>query len=115
MAERTILQPREVERLISAALERCNTSPANAASVARALLGAELTGQGGHGLRRGRFLCRPGSLRQGRRPRDSRVDRKAALVQLWWMPRTASLIRRSMWRLNGCPTPPFDKASQLPA
>ncbi len=52
MAERTILQPREVERLISAALERSNTSPANAASVARALLGAELTGQGGHGLRR---------------------------------------------------------------
>lgn len=52
MAERTVLQPREVEQLISAALERSNTSSANAASVARALLGAELTGQGGHGLRR---------------------------------------------------------------
>ena len=52
MAERTVLQPREVEQLISAALERSNTSTTNAASVARALLGAELTGQGGHGLRR---------------------------------------------------------------
>ena len=52
MAERTVLQPREVEQLISAALGRSNTSTTNAASVARALLGAELTGQGGHGLRR---------------------------------------------------------------
>ena len=52
MGETTILPPQEVERLIAGALERSNTTVANAASVARALLGAELTGQGGHGLRR---------------------------------------------------------------
>ena len=52
MSERTVLRPDEVERLVCRALERSNTSAANATSVARALLGAELTGQSGHGLRR---------------------------------------------------------------
>ncbi|MFQ5565529.1 MAG: Ldh family oxidoreductase [Paracoccaceae bacterium] len=38
--------------LVSRILVRCNTSPENAALVANALVGAELTGQSGHGLRR---------------------------------------------------------------
>jgi (2R)-3-sulfolactate dehydrogenase (NADP+) len=42
----------EAERLILDTLARCNTGPTQAASVARALIGAELAGQGGHGLRR---------------------------------------------------------------
>ena len=46
------LPPAEAEALVEAALEASNTSPENAASVARALVGAELCGQGGHGLRR---------------------------------------------------------------
>jgi (2R)-3-sulfolactate dehydrogenase (NADP+) len=39
-------------KLVSNALERCNTSPANAAAVARALVAAEVDDQSGHGLRR---------------------------------------------------------------
>ena len=46
------LPPAEAEALVEAALEASNTSPENAASVTRALVGAELCGQGGHGLRR---------------------------------------------------------------
>jgi (2R)-3-sulfolactate dehydrogenase (NADP+) len=38
--------------LVAETLIRCNTSAANAALVADALIGAELTGQSGHGLRR---------------------------------------------------------------
>lgn len=52
MTAETRLSPDEVRRLISDALMRSNTSQANAASVAEALLAAELAGQGGHGLRR---------------------------------------------------------------
>ncbi len=52
MSNGTILPALAVEQLISGALQRSNTSAANAASVARALLSAELTGQTGHGLRR---------------------------------------------------------------
>lgn len=46
------LMPEDVHRLIRDALVRNNTSDKNAASVADALLAAELAGQGGHGLRR---------------------------------------------------------------
>jgi (2R)-3-sulfolactate dehydrogenase (NADP+) len=46
------LPPVDAEELVAAALEASNTSAENAASVARALVGAELCGQGGHGLRR---------------------------------------------------------------
>jgi (2R)-3-sulfolactate dehydrogenase (NADP+) len=46
------LLPADAEALVAAALEASNTSAENAASVARALVGAELGGQGGHGLRR---------------------------------------------------------------
>lgn len=46
------LMPDDVHRLIRDALVRSNTSDKNAASVADALLAAELAGQGGHGLRR---------------------------------------------------------------
>jgi (2R)-3-sulfolactate dehydrogenase (NADP+) len=46
------LTPSEVELLVSDALQRCNTSAANAAIVAQALISAELAGQNGHGLRR---------------------------------------------------------------
>jgi (2R)-3-sulfolactate dehydrogenase (NADP+) len=38
--------------LVSETLIRCNTAPDNSRLVADALIGAELTGQGGHGLRR---------------------------------------------------------------
>lgn len=47
-----MMTPDEVTALITGALIRSRTSPENAASVARALLAAELAGQGGHGLRR---------------------------------------------------------------
>ena len=46
------LPPADAEALVAAALDASNTSAENAASVARALVGAELCGQGGHGLRR---------------------------------------------------------------
>jgi (2R)-3-sulfolactate dehydrogenase (NADP+) len=46
------LPPADAEALVAAALAASNTSTENAASVARALVGAELCGQGGHGLRR---------------------------------------------------------------
>lgn len=42
----------EAMRRVVGVLEACGASAANAASVARALIGAELAGQGGHGLRR---------------------------------------------------------------
>lgn len=51
MAE-TLLSVGEAHGLIAAALTASNTSADNAASVASALVGAELAGQGGHGLRR---------------------------------------------------------------
>ena len=38
--------------LVPETLIRCNTAPKNAKAVADALVGAELAGQGGHGLRR---------------------------------------------------------------
>ena len=46
------LSPADVRALIAGALERSDVSSANAASVADALLAAELWGQSGHGLRR---------------------------------------------------------------
>lgn len=52
MADTVNLTVGEAHALIVAALEASNTAPANAASVADALIGAELCGQGGHGLRR---------------------------------------------------------------
>jgi len=42
----------DLERLVAAALEAADTSPANAASVARALVAAEVVRQKGHGLSR---------------------------------------------------------------
>ncbi|GHC77730.1 Ldh family oxidoreductase [Limoniibacter endophyticus] len=42
----------EVESVVIQALERSRVSSANAHSVAHALVGAEMVGQGGHGLRR---------------------------------------------------------------
>jgi len=47
-----LLSIAEATRLTRRALEACGTSAANASSVAFALIGAELAGQGGHGLRR---------------------------------------------------------------
>ena len=47
----------EVHDLIAGALCRSKTSEVNAASVADALVGAELAGQGGHGLRRVAAYC----------------------------------------------------------
>lgn len=51
MAEE-VLSVAEAHALIAAALIASDTSPENATSVAAALVGAELCGQGGHGLRR---------------------------------------------------------------
>jgi (2R)-3-sulfolactate dehydrogenase (NADP+) len=51
MAE-TVLSVAEAHALIAGALAASDTSPENAAAVAAALVGAELCGQGGHGLRR---------------------------------------------------------------
>ena len=52
MSNRLKMTPDEVTELITGALMRSRTSADNAASVARALLAAELAGQSGHGLRR---------------------------------------------------------------
>lgn len=51
------LSPGEAVALAADALMRCGTSAANAASVAQALVGAELCGQVGHGLRRIPSYC----------------------------------------------------------
>ncbi|MBP0618313.1 Ldh family oxidoreductase [Jiella mangrovi] len=48
----TNLSISETERLVAEAFQRADTGPAQAASVARALVAAEASGQGGHGLRR---------------------------------------------------------------
>ncbi|MBO0905187.1 Ldh family oxidoreductase [Jiella sonneratiae] len=48
----TTLSIAEAERLVAAAMQRARTGEAQAASVARALVAAEASGQGGHGLRR---------------------------------------------------------------
>jgi (2R)-3-sulfolactate dehydrogenase (NADP+) len=47
----------EIHALVRDALIRCNTSQANADSVANALVAAELAGQTGHGLRRVSSYC----------------------------------------------------------
>lgn len=46
------LAPDTLRQLVAAALERAGTSPVTAASVARALVAAEIDGQKGHGLSR---------------------------------------------------------------
>ena len=48
----TTLSIEETERLVAGALQRADVGPAQAASVAHALVTAEASGQGGHGLRR---------------------------------------------------------------
>lgn len=50
--EETRLSVEEAHALVETALTASRTSAENAVSVARALVGAELAGQGGHGLRR---------------------------------------------------------------
>ena len=52
MSNMLTMTPEAITGLITAALVRSRTSEDNAASVARALLAAELAGQNGHGLRR---------------------------------------------------------------
>lgn len=47
-----ILTVEQARTLVADALVRCDTAPANAAAVARALVAAEIDGQAGHGLRR---------------------------------------------------------------
>jgi (2R)-3-sulfolactate dehydrogenase (NADP+) len=46
------LLPADIEGLVTRALEKCGTSPSNAASTAAALVAAEMDGQLGHGLSR---------------------------------------------------------------
>jgi (2R)-3-sulfolactate dehydrogenase (NADP+) len=52
MSQSVAMAAAELEALIAAALVACNTSQANARSVARALAQAEIDGQKGHGLSR---------------------------------------------------------------
>ncbi len=52
MAEMVTIAVEEASALVVRALEESNAATANAQSVAEALIGAELCGQGGHGLRR---------------------------------------------------------------
>lgn len=52
MSESKILTPDEARALVRGVLERHDTSSANAASVAEALVSAEIDGQKGHGLSR---------------------------------------------------------------
>lgn len=52
MSATTILAAADLEALIARAMEACNTSAANARSVARGLTQAEIDGQKGHGLSR---------------------------------------------------------------
>lgn len=52
-----MMPAKEVHELIAAALRRSNTGMKNAASVAEALVAAELAGQSGHGLRRVEAYC----------------------------------------------------------
>jgi len=66
----------EVHDLIATALERSNTSPDNAASVASALVAAELDGQGGHGLRRVESYC--AQARSGKVDGHARPSAEAA-------------------------------------
>lgn len=47
-----VMTTEAAHELVLQTLLRCNTAPANAASVARALIAAEQVGQAGHGLRR---------------------------------------------------------------
>ncbi len=47
-----LLSVETAHALVAETLVRCNTAPSNAALVADALVGAELAGQSGHGLRR---------------------------------------------------------------
>lgn len=53
----TLMTAEDVRSLISDALQRSNTSPDNAGSVASALVAAEMAGQSGHGLRRVESYC----------------------------------------------------------
>lgn len=52
MSDKLTMTPEAVSDMITGALMRSRTSESNAASVAQALLAAELAGQNGHGLRR---------------------------------------------------------------
>ena len=52
MSGPVVLSRDAAEGLVARALQACDTSPANARSVARALVAAEVDGQGGHGLSR---------------------------------------------------------------
>ncbi|EKF18599.1 Ldh family oxidoreductase [Nitratireductor pacificus] len=52
-----LLSADEITALVTETLIRCRTSRENAQAVARALLGAELAGQAGHGLRRMPSYC----------------------------------------------------------
>ena len=48
----TAARPEALRALVAHALEKSDTAPANAASVAAALVAAEIDGQKGHGLAR---------------------------------------------------------------
>jgi len=93
----------DLEALIGRALEASNTSPANAASVARALAQAEIDGQKGHGLSRV-----PSYAAQARAGKvDGHATPKATRT------RTATLM---VDVANGFAYPAFDLAiEELPA
>ncbi len=73
----------EARRLIVDALTACDTSPDNAQAVAKALVGAELAGQGGHGLRRVPAYCaqaKAGKVKGHARPSTERTRPGAVAV-----------------------------------
>lgn len=77
------MMPDAAHALVVAALEACRTSGENAASVATALVEAELVGQGGHGLRRVPAYAaqaRAGKVDGHARPSIARPRPGAALV-----------------------------------
>jgi (2R)-3-sulfolactate dehydrogenase (NADP+) len=99
----TTIAPADLESLIASALAASNTSPANAASVARALAQAEIDGQGGHGLSRV-----PSYAAQAK---SGKVDGHAALSARQTRPGSLMIDAAS-----GFAFPAFDMAvSRLPA
>ena len=82
MTSRT-MTPAEAHALVVDTLVRCGTDPANATPVAEALVGAELTGQYGHGLRRLPIYARhvlSGKVKGRVQPTSQRMRPGALLV-----------------------------------
>src|SRR4051812_47651225 len=83
MNEIRLLPAESLEPLVARALEKADTAPANAASVARALVAAEIDGQKGHGLWRVTSYAaqsRSGKIKGHAVPAATRVRSASLLV-----------------------------------